>query len=299
MNIDKLLEKNFVKDLIHQTCGEEREVISRPACFVVRGKSESSDKVERLIILPPMGYTANSTTQTNSHDEADSATIEIFGAVRDDKNGFSKLKDCLMVPSYYEDGSVSELNKPYLTYDLSIDNGPHFSNEVYSAGEPPFHVVKNDGFGFYHNLINTKDDWLVLKLVKKLRPAKNVDLTPIIASMPANEAIKINKLYAAVIEFGDDIFSEVPTLIGDICNIDLSKVMPALFEMLYVYDTGKHEACSVFAIILKLGKKYPDAVTIYIEDGLRTENLPKYYGLQLIDKIEKSRYKELAISKAA
>lgn len=288
MNIDIVLKKHFVAALVQRVCGEDTELITRPASFMIRNKVEGDRDIHRVIILPPRGYTADKINQTNSHDEAEYATIEIKGGVREDKQGFSKLRDCLFMASIPENGTTSELNKPYLLYDVDKSDNPDLQKTVHSAGTAPFAVVKSDGYGFYHNLVNVTDDWLVLQLYKRLRPQKSVDLAPRLADLPAKDAALLASLYDAIVEHGDEVFYKTPKLIDGVCALPLSHSLPALGEMLYVHDTGKHEACSAFAVILKIGKEQPDAVREFLGQSLDAQTVPAYYAKQLVSKIDKA-----------
>lgn len=287
MDIDTIFKENYVRDLIERVCGDETELITRPASYMVRSKIEGDRDIERVIVLPPRGYTADTINQTNSHDEAEYATIEIKGAVRADKNSFSILKDCLLVASIPQNGAVSDLNKPYMTFDIATNDNPDLLLEKKSAGTAPFAVVKSDGYGFYHNLINLTDDWLILQLYKRLRPQRGVDLAPRLQGLLRGEEQSLRLFYDATLSHGDEIYKQKPDLIENIMRIPVSKALPALVEMLHVHDTGKHEACSVFATILKFGKMYPEYVTHYLNLSIRENVVPAYYAEQLINKIGK------------
>lgn len=286
MDINSVLRRDFVRHLIVDVCGHNIEIIKRNDCFVIRNKEEGERDLDRVILLPPRGFTANAINQMNSHDEVDYATVQVKGAVKNDKNGFSKLKDCLMVVSVSENGLVSELNQPYLTYGL-MGTDSNASIKRYSAGTPPVPVVKNDGYGFYHNLINVTDDWLVLKLHKKLRPQKKVDLVSVLTNVPSAHAEYLNELYSAVIDHGDTLFHKSPKLVSNVMSIPMEVSFPVLSEMLHVHDSGKHEACTVFAVMLKIGGGNPMLATNWLQKAMQAESIPKYYARQLMDKIER------------
>jgi hypothetical protein len=286
MDINYVLRTHFVKALLQDTCGTHVEVIQRPASYVLRSAREGDRENHRLIILPPHGFTADKLEQTNSHDEAEYATIQVKGAVRQTKDGFSKLRDCLKVVSIPENGTTSELNKPYLTYDPEGDDNPDLEIRTHSAGTPAFSVVKSDGYGFYHNLINKTDDWLVLQLYKRLRPQRHVDLSAHLQGLEEGQKSILESLYQAIVLHGDEVFYKAPKLIEAVTRMPLSVSLPALGEMLYVRDTGKHEACSAFAIILKIGRLYPDEVRGFLENSLKEKTVPDYYARQLVQKIE-------------
>lgn len=288
MELETILDKNYIQDLIKEVCGHDTEIVKRRDSFAVRSKVESDRDIYRIILLPPQGFTANEINQMNSHDEAEKATIEVKGAVKENKHAFSKLKDCLLVASTHENGTVSDLHEPYLTFNLGEENkSPDLIMQKHSSGKAPFYVVKNDGFGFYHNLVNLTDDWLVLKLHKVLRAQKKVNLEPLLKNMQDEEASIYKELYNSIIEIGDNIFKERLDLINKIVNLPLRNTMPMLSEMLYIHDSGMHEACSVFALILKISKRNPEGVIKFLKTAIKENVIPVYYANQLIGKIER------------
>ena len=292
-SIDEILKQNFVKDLIKSTCGDEHELITRPASYLVRGTVESERNIYRVILLPPQGYTADKIDQMNSHDEAECATIEIKGAVREGKNSYSMIKNCLLVASIPKSANTNDLNKPYMKYDVDQkDNG--LTLQKFSAGQAPFSVVSADGFGFYHNLVNLSDDWLVLRLYKRLRPSKQVDLNSRFQGLLKGQIEIFQKFYNAVIKDGDEVFAVEPNLINIICHMPISQSLPSLSEMLYVHDSGRHEACSIFAVMLKIGKMHPEAVIRFLEKAIIDQSIPEYYASQLLKKIERYCQQETA-----
>ncbi len=54
--------------------------------------------------------------------------------------------------------------------------------------------------------------------------------------------------------------------------------------MLNVLETGKHEPCTVYATILKIGKT-DKKVLNYLEEALRNKTAPEYYLKELITKL--------------
>lgn len=287
MDINFVLNENYVRDLVLRVCGAKTELVTRPASYLIRSISEEDRDIQRIIVLPPRGYTADRIEQMNSHDEAEFATIEIKGAVRKDKNSFSVLRNCLLVASIPQNGKTSELNKPYMTFDIGSDSNPDLTLEKKSAGMAPFTVVKPDGYGFYHNLVNLSDEWLVLQLYKRLRPQRPVSLAPHLEGLLTGQAESLSALYDAVVQYGDGIYKKTPALIENIVRMPIQKTLPALAEMLYVHDSGRHEACSVFSIILKIGKMHPDLVKGFLRASVERHSVPSYYAEQLISKIDK------------
>ena len=67
----------------------------------------------------------------------------------------------------------------------------------------------------------------------------------------------------------------------------MAKIVPALIEALNILETGKHEPCTVYAIILKIGRKQPQKTLAFLQEAKKAEEAPKYYLDELIKKIEK------------
>ncbi len=286
-NIHEILETDFVKRLRSMVCGDVFEIVERPAAYFVKQPDSIEDQrdINRLIILPPFGYTANVKNQTNCFHAVETATIQIRGAVREGKRAFSKIKECLMVVSFDQMDKVSHLDKPYQEFDI-MDESPQFNKVTRSAGEMPFHVVGIDGKGFYHTLINTTDEWLILQLHKVMRPQKKVDISECYMGLQDEHSAIIQRLYDGIITHGDALFSEDTSLVNSVVKMPPSLILPALGEMLYIRDTGKHETCTAFALILKLGRNYPKIVTKFLKQKLQTKAIPKFFAEQLMKKIE-------------
>ncbi len=289
MKLQDTLKQHFVKALICHELGDNLNVVERHASFSIAQKDEDERHVHRIIMLPPHGYTANAPEQMNAHDEVESATIQVKGAVREGKQGLSKLKDCLLLAALPENGAVSDLDVPYQTYDIGNDNNPDLVLEVHSAGEAPFPVVRKDGFGFYHNLVNLTDDWLVLELNKTVQPMKPVDLDQHFENVPEATTHLLKRLYQNILLHGDEVFEKAPSLIKQIEALPTEHMLPALGEMLYARETGKHEACTAFGMILKVGKRNPEQTIKFLQDVLNAESVPSYYARQLIEKIERKQ----------
>ena len=284
MDLKAVLQTDFVSALARKVCGEEYVVVRRPTTNVVKRQEEADRQVDRVIVLPPLGHTSNQINQTNSYAEVERATIKVHGAVRPGKRGFSKVKDCLLRVSFNDASLVSRLEKPYIEFDLD-DPNPGFQRTVHSSGEAPFHVVKPDGTGVYHTLINLKEEWLVLELHKILRPRREPVLEPFVKGLPRAQADILRDIHAGIVEFGDELFVRRPDLIEAVMSQPPESTLPALGEMLHVRDTGRHEACTAFALILRMGKSHRLSVTEYLWNARESEAIPPYYADQLLAKI--------------
>lgn len=277
--VDKILLSPVMKEFVKQFFGDKKiELVKRPCSFILRLHHEPEDKLCRIILLPPGGFTANNSDETNPHPEARRATIIVKGGVRFEKSRFSFIKNIVKY-QYYPTREVKIItNEPY-----PKTHGRNYKEEIKSSGNK-FFVVKENGFGFYHSLVNLSNEWVVLLLEKELRLQKTSDISSKISSLTKNEQKTILSLYQKIQEHGDLLFEKNPTIVSNICVYPTQKILPSLIEMLNVLETGKHEACTVYALILKIGGGNKKTIT-YLKDALTKNTAPKYYLKELIEKL--------------
>ena len=103
----------IVKNIFHN---DEIEIVERPASYIIRLKKEPEDKINRILLLPPLGFTANAIDETNPHPEARKAKIEIKGAIRRNKQSFSLLKNVIKY-QYYTKRNISTWNRGIISQD--------------------------------------------------------------------------------------------------------------------------------------------------------------------------------------
>jgi hypothetical protein len=273
--INTVLVKTILKNLFKN---QETEFIQRPASFIIRLKNESENKVSRIILLPPHGFTANKINETAPHPEARKAKIEIKGGILPDKSGFSQLKNIIKFQYFTVRNVKITEDEPYPKI-----GGKNYKEETKSSKQK-FFVVKENGIGFYHSLVNLSDKWLLLILEKELRLQKLPNLSPVIRLFDYKQQKIINDFYNKILSLGDDIFKKEKRLIEKVCNFDINKIVPLLIEMLNVLETGKHEPCTVFAIILKIGQANNEVIN-YLKEAIKNKSAPNYYLEELIKKL--------------
>jgi len=269
----KNIIRNYFKD-------KKTEIIKRPASFIIRLKKESEYKIFRIILLPPNGFTANKINETTPHPEVRKVKIKIKGGIRPGKAGFSILKNVVKFQFYTtRNVKISEEN-PY----------PKINKEKYKekikSSKDKFFVVQENGMGFYHSLVNLSKEWILLILEKDLRLQKSPDISTVIKKLDKNQQKIILSLYEKILLLGDNIFNKEEKLIEKICKLNFSIVMPPMVEMLNVLETGKHEPCTVYAIIIKIGRKNKKAID-YLKEAVKDKTAPKYYLEELIKKLTK------------
>ncbi|MFH1828327.1 MAG: hypothetical protein ABH824_03635 [Nanoarchaeota archaeon] len=280
-NLNEIINSSLVKSiLVSLFKNQETEIIERPASFIIRLKNEPEDKIFRIILLPPHGFTTNKLDETSPHPEVRKAKIEIKGGIRPNKSGFNLLKNVVKYQYYTIRNIKITEDEPYPKI-----GGQNYKEEIKSSKQK-FFVVKEDGTGFYHSLVNISNEWLLLILEKELRFQRIPGLQPKINVLDKNQQKTLLSLYEKILVYGDAIFEKETRLIEEVCNFDVDKVTPPLIEMLNVLETGKHESCTVYAIILKIGKKNKKVID-YLNEAVKNKTAPKYYLEELIKKLAK------------
>lgn len=272
--IDSPIVKATLKSIFD---GEATETIIRPASFIIRLKNEPEDKVIRIIFLPPNGFTANKIDETSPHPEVRKAKIEIKGGVKPNKTGFNPLKDAIKVQYYTKRNIKITEDEPYPKI-----NEQDYKEKIKSSKEK-FFVVQENGIGFYHSLVNLTNEWVLLILEKELRLQKNPDLKSLIYNLDKNQQKIITLLYEKILLYGDELFEKETELIQKVCNFDVNIIAPPLIEMLNVLETGKHEPCTVYGLLLKVGRK--NNIIEYLKKAIKSKTAPKYYLEEMIKKL--------------
>jgi hypothetical protein len=281
--IHKIIQSSPLRFLIKDIFDNlEWELVTRPASFLIKEKSEDDYKLYRIIILPPHGHTADHVNEMNPHPEARRAKITVRGGVREEKTGFSVLKQVLKY-CYLDGRKVGTVvgNHPYVKITQSMEK----YHEVVKSTKETFFVVRENGVGFYHNLINISNEWLILLLEKELRLSKTMDIESRLEGLEEDDQQSLRKLIHAIKAVGDGIFTEHPELVNTISELSPNIAMPALIEALNIHDSGRHEACSVYAMILKIGKKHSQEVCRQLARAVEYNLAPRYYAEELLQKL--------------
>jgi hypothetical protein len=280
-SIQEMMDSFLVKQTIKKLFGSNSiEIISRPASYVIKLQKESDNLVKRIILLPPKGFTSNKVDETSPHPEVRKAKITIKGGVRSGKQGFDLLKYALKFAYYTSRDIKVEDNYPYAKIDIK---NPLFKEELKSSRDKLF-VVKENGEGFYHNLINNSSSWILIVLEKELRLQKNPNIYAKIENLAKKKQNIILESIADIKKDGDEIFSKKHDLIKSLTDLPTEETLPALIEALNIQETGKHEQCTVYALILKFARKNPKFVLNCLNMALEKKEAQSYYLEELIKK---------------
>jgi hypothetical protein len=85
---------------------------------------------------------------------------------------------------------------------------------------------------------------------------------------------------------GDKIFQN-KQLVKELLKIDHNILVPILIRMLNFKETGKHEPCTFFAILLKIIKTNKKLVSKEVDKAIKFKTAPYYYLQDLKKKILK------------
>lgn len=278
-NLEEILKTQILNTLVKTLFRDDKtQIVNRKNYYLLKKQIEDGDKITRIILLPPGIKTASDFTGIKEfnlmspHSEYEEATIEIKGGLMPGRQGFSKIKSALKF-SYYTKSDIKPGQKKYY-------------EEIFkSTHEPKFKVVKSNGWGFYHNLTNRTNEWLCLILEAKLLNQRAPNI--ILSSFPSSEKATINNLIQTLKSKGDYIFKEDSNLVEEIINLDPSKIVPILIELLNIKNRGNHEPCTVFALILKIGKKNKATIIKLLKTALNNGSAPKFYLKELLQKLIK------------
>ncbi len=260
---------------------EEIQLVARVASYVIKLNAEPIDKNSRIILLPPHGFTANKINELLPYAEVRLAKVSICGSVRNSNQRFSRLKD--VVKFCYYVNRKEEIHGDYPAAAVDPSNAD-YREEVKSSNET-FFSVKENGEGFYHNLINLTNEWIVLSVYRELVQRKKMNTKEKIANLSKDERKTILDLLAAIRSVGDGVFAQNKPLVNLVLEMSAKDVLPALIDALNIYETGKHEPCTVYAVILKLGRRDKTVTLSVLEAALKRSDAPKYYLEELIEKL--------------
>jgi len=280
-----IIDNLLVGREIAKNIGDAWEAVSRPGCLIAKKHNENSSIVKRLLLLPPGGFTSNSAHLLSPHPETRWAKIEIKGGVRQERRGFSILKNCIRFSFYKTRDVPLSYEAPYALID---ESHPHYGEQLKSAGEPPFFVVREDGFGFYHALQNQSPYWLLLVLEKQFSESREPNFENALFSLPQTEKENAVKILETIAKHGDGVFRNSPAVLERLNSFSSDKILPGLIEGLNVLETGRHEPCTFFALILQAAKQNPRLAAEQVRSALEKKLAPSYYLEELLKKIEKA-----------
>lgn len=278
----EIYQSRLLQQTICRLFGDEpTEVIHRSASHILKQVHEPEERVKRILLLPPGGFTANTPAEMNSHPEARYAKITVKGGVDPHKAGFSQVRQVIKFAYYLNRDIPTEGPEPYARIDPAH---PYYREQLKSAKET-FFVVRENGEGFYHNLTNLSARWMVLILEKFLTQRREMNFEGKLDRLSAPEQDIFYRLMEKITEKGDRIFKEDAALVNQVAGLPPERILPGLIEGLNFLETGNHEPCSVYAVILKISRQEPIQALDDLEKARSARDAPLYYLDELIRKV--------------
>jgi hypothetical protein len=281
--LQELLGSPFVERALRRFLGGDLwEIVTRPACHVVRSASEGSGlaRVRRALFLPPGGFTADEIDLLSPHPEARSIRARIEGRVNAAKRGFLPLVGEVEL-AYSRHGSI-----PTEASSSSARFSEQHCGRVRRSWRNWFYVVRKNGWGDSHNLINRCSDWVLILIEKELADHKPIAIRPYLERLPGPHAAELAEALARIERRGDEIFRDT-SLVSRVIEFPPAVLAPILIRMLNTPERGRHEPCTFFALILKVAKRDRDLVVEEMERARRIECAPRYYLEDLARKLNR------------
>ena len=257
------------------------EVITRPACFFIRLKSEDTKLVKRIIVFPPNGFTGSEANLLNPHPEARKARVKILGKINPNRKGFKPLVGEIKFNFSLARNIPTEKTSAYAKFS------ERYCKSQLKSWKNWFYVLKENGWGNFHSLINLSDEWVVALLEKELVDQKTIDTKTYLQKLPQSKAEKLRSVLQKIERIGDKIFDDRKA-VSELLKFPPKILVPILIQMLNVQETGKHENCTFFALLLKIAKKNKKQVWEEVKHAIELKSAPYYYLEDLERKLSKS-----------
>ncbi len=257
------------------------EVITRPACFFVRLKSEDTKLIKRIIVFPPHGFTGDEIALLNPHPEARTARITILGKINPAKKGFKPLVREIKFSFSLTRSVPTEKTSAYAKFSEK------YCKSQLKSWKNWFYVVKENGWGNFHSLINVSNEWVIALLEKEAIDQKEINIKFYLERLPQSEAKKLRVAVQKIERIGDKIFDDTK-FVSELLKFPSKILVPILIQMLNVQETGKHENCTFFALLLKVARKNKRQVLEEVKRAIELKSAPYYYLEDLERKLNKS-----------
>lgn len=278
----EILSSFLVRELVKNTLGASAVTVERrPGCIIIRKRSEGPEKVVRILLLRPSGYTGNTLKELSPHPEAWRAYAIVRGGVRPGRSGFNRTLGVIFA-HYTTRIARTKEREPYA---LRNPREQTYREEIKPSGTW-FPVVREGGSGFYHSLLNPSHEWVALVLRKHLSLQKTLNVKRAFKGLDAREERVLRDVLKGIQEFGDKLFTRRRPLVSELLRLPVDQAVPALIQFLNVPEQGKHEQCTAFALILKFARKDKRETTRLIRRAQRTREAAPYYLRELLAKIE-------------
>lgn len=281
-NLEQIIGSQLFKKTAQGTFGYQNlEIIRRPSCFFIRPKKEDSKLIRRMILFPPKGSTANKPNLLNPHPEARSAKVLILGKINPIKKGFKPLAKDIKFNFSLQRAIPTESNSPYAKFSIK------YCGSQLKSWKNWFYVVKENGWGNFHSLINLSEEWVLAILEKTLIDQKEINITPYLEKLIEEQSKDLRAYLNQTVLLGDKIFDD-QTFVKNVLKFPPQILIPVLIRMLNTRETGRHEPCTFFALLLKIAITNKSLVMQELERAIKFDKAPYYYLDDLKRKLRKN-----------
>ncbi len=276
---NSILRSDLLQRTIRKHFGNSpTAVVYRPKCFVIRRTFESGDRVTRIVVLPPKGCTADKMSLLNPHPEARTAKAFIYGEIDPLKKGYKPIVGGIELRFSKVRSAPTQQRTPYAAYNS------RYCATVQKSWKNWFYTVKESGWGNFHNLVNRTSTWVVLVVEKQLLDQKPITIESYIKVLGKRQSSTLRDDLQYITTKGDEVFTR-PTIIRRIVSLPLPVIASVLIQMLNVQETGKHQNCTFFALILKLSRRDRVYVRSVVDEAAVRKSAPRYYLAELQKKL--------------
>lgn len=246
------------------------DVVERPACFAVCSKREDAKFVKRIIVFPPHGFTADDEFILNPHPEIRKARVNILGEINPTKKGFKPLVRNMRFSFSLSRSMPTEKGSAYARFSEK------YCGSLLKSWRNWFHVVKEEGWGYFHNLINLSNRWVIAILEKHLVDRKVIDIQPYLRELSCPDQKTLLQFLCEIERHGDGILHDT-VLIQETLKLPTNILVPILIQMLNLRENGRHQPCTAFAILLKIARGHRNAVVEEVGRAIELKLAPWYY----------------------
>ena len=131
------------------------------------------------------------------------------------------------------------------------------------------------------------NEWVLLVLEKKLMATKPLKINQLLKPLETYKKEKLKNFVREINSNGDHIFENNSNPLNEYIDIEPLLLTQMLIALLNMPDHGDHEACTVVALLLKLGRNHHDLVVDECLRALKENKAPSFYLNEVIEKILK------------
>ena len=112
--LDSLIAKSLINTIFN---GREIEILTRPGSHILKLKVEPEEKVTRVIILPPKGFTSNDLTKAIKNYQEDVIFSGNLEKTKENLRNNLKVGDCLLLLGA---GDIYKIGKEVLDKEIQV-----------------------------------------------------------------------------------------------------------------------------------------------------------------------------------